>query len=290
VLSQLDGIEHGSAALLLGARPLALHAMISSAGFELRGGGAGPDRYDWHGRRRGATEFVLLQHTLAGEGRLTVDGRHSVVRPGATMLLHFPADNRYWLPEGGSWEFAYLCLHGREVLRAWRSITDSRGPLVHLDPSSPALTLALDACRDVLTGVLRSQYAASAAAYGITMALLAETLDELPPSRPLPGIEAAKDFARTHFAEPIGVEDLARVAGYSRFHFSRLFAAGEGTSPAAFVADLRVRAAAALLHDTALPVATVAARCGFNDPTYFSRVFKQAVGVSPGDFRRSGMY
>ena len=206
------------------------------------------------------------------------------------MLLHFPADNRYWLPDGGSWEFAYLCLHGREVLRAWRSVTDQRGPLMQLDPTSSALTLAFDTCRDVLTGALRSQYAASAAAYGIAMALLGETLDELAPARPLPGIEAAKGFARAHFAEPIGVADLARVAGYSRFHFSRLFAAGEGISPAAYVADLRIRAAAALLHDTALPVATVAARCGFNDATYFSRVFKSAVGVSPGDFRRSGMY
>jgi AraC-like DNA-binding protein len=103
-------------------------------------------------------------------------------------------------------------------------------------------------------------------------------------------VEAAKEFAGAHFAEPIGVEDLARVAGYSRFHFSRLFAASEGTSPAAYVADLRIRAAAALLHDSTLPVATVASRCGFNDATYFSRVFKAAVGVTPGDFRSSGMY
>jgi AraC-like DNA-binding protein len=287
VLPQLAGLGHGSAALLPGSRPLALHANISSAGFERRGG---TDRYDWHGRRRGTAEFVLLQHTVAGEGQLTVDREHYAVIPGSTMLLHFPADNRYWLPEGGSWEFAYLCLHGREVLRAWLSITDQRGPLVHLDPASCALALAFETCRDVLTGAVRSQYAASAAAYGIAMALLAETLDELPPTRRLPGIEAAKEYARTRFAEPIGVEDLARVAGYSRFHFSRLFTASEGTSPAAYVADLRIRAAAALLHDTALPVATVAARCGFNDATWFSRAFRSAVGVSPGDFRRSGMY
>jgi AraC-like DNA-binding protein len=287
VLPQLAGLQHGSATLLPRSRPLALHANISSAGFELR---SGTDRYDWHGRRRGATEFVLLQHTLAGEGRLTVGREHYAVSPGSTMLLHFPADNRYWLTKGGSWEFAYLCLHGREVLRAWLSITDQRGPLIELDPASSALALALETCRDVLTGAVPSQYAASAAAYGIAMALLAETLDEPPRLHPLPGIEAAKEFARTHFAEPIGVEDMARVAGYSRFHFSRLFAAREGTSPAAYVTDLRIRAAAALLHDTALPVATVAARCGFNDATYFSRAFRSAVGVSPGDFRRSGMY
>jgi hypothetical protein len=110
--------------------------MISSAGLRAPRRTGRPLRLARPAAR--ATEFVLLQHTLAGEGRLTVDGRHFVVRPGRTMLLHFPADNRYWLPAGGSWEFAYLCLHGREVLRAWRSITDSRGPLVHLDPSSPA--------------------------------------------------------------------------------------------------------------------------------------------------------
>ena len=86
------------------------------------------------------------------------------------------------------------------------------------------------------------------------------------------------------------MEDLARAAGYSRFHFSRLFVSSQGITPAAYVADLRIRAAAALLHDSTLPIATVAARCGFNDATYFSRAFRQAVGVSPGEFRSSGMY
>jgi hypothetical protein len=96
------------------------------------------------------------------------------------------------------------------------------------------------------------------------MALLAETLDELPPSRPLPGIEAAKDFARRTSPSRSGWRTSpgwpATAASTSPAVRCR-----EGTSPAAYVADLRVRAAAALLHDTALPVATVAARCGFND-------------------------
>jgi AraC-like DNA-binding protein len=175
-------------------------------------------------------------------------------------------------------------------MRAWRSVTDKRGPLVELGPASRTLALTLETCRSVLNGELRSQYDASAAAYGIAMALLAETLAEPPSVPPSPGVEAAKEFARAHYAESIGVEDLARVAGYSRFHFSRLFAASEGITPAAYVAELRIRAAAALLHDTALPVATIAARCGFGDATYFCRAFRQAVGVSPGEFRHSGMY
>ena len=286
VRTRLAGVGHRQAGLFFATRPLALHAMISSAGFERQVA----TRYDWHGIKRGTAEFTLIQYTIAGEGRLSYADRQYEVRPGQAMLLHFPHDNRYWLPDGGTWEFAYLCLHGREVMRAWRSITAKRGPLVELGLESQALALMLDACRQVLTEEVRSQYQASAMAYGLAMALLAETVDETSPAPRLPGIEAAKEYARKHFAKAIGVGDLARAAGYSRFHFSRLFAASEGATPAAYVADLRIRAAARLLRDSEQSVGAIAGRCGFSDATYFCRAFRHAVGVSPGEFRNSGMY
>lgn len=284
--SRLAGVGHRQTGLFFAGRPVSLHAMVSSAGFERQVG----TTYDWHGLKRGSAEFVLFQYTVAGEGRLSYEGVQAPVRPGQAMLLPFPHDNRYWLPEGGSWEFFYLCLHGREVLRAWRAVLARSGPLVTLDGESHALELALDACCAVLRDEVRSQYRASALAYGLAMALLAETCAEIRPAPRVPGLQKAKDHARKHFAENIGVADLAKVAGYSRYHFSRLFAQSEGTSPAAYVADLRIRAAARLLRDTELSVGAIAGRCGFSDAAYFCRAFRHAVGVSPGEFRNSGMY
>jgi AraC family transcriptional regulator len=286
VRSRLGPIGYRQSGLFFANRPLALHAMLSSAGYEKRT----TTDYDWHGLKRGTTEFVLFQYTIAGRGRLSYAGRQHSVEAGQAMLLFFPFDNRYWLADGDSWEHFFLCLHGREVMRATRTIIAKRGPLIALDADSLALETSLDACAQILRDQVKTQFTASALAYGLCMHLLAETCGETAPAPRATVIEKAKDYARKHFASDIGVDDLAQAAGLSRYHFSRQFAASEGTSPAAYVADLRIRAAARLLRDSEMPIAVVGARCGFADPAYFCRAFRRAVGVSPGEFRNSGMY
>lgn len=270
----------------LAARPVALHAMVSSAGYEI----VRDTSYDWHGRKRGSAEFALIQITLAGRGQLTHHGEHYVLTPGRAMLLHFPDDNRYWLAPGDTWEHCYLCLHGREVLRAWRTISERLGPVLPLTAGEPVLERFLDLCSASLHERFADPFAASAASYALAMALLAAVPASLPPVDRHPGIEATKAWARQHATQNIGVADLAAVAGLSRFHFSRLFQRSEGVSPAAWITDLRLRQATRLLRDHDLSIAMVATRCGYADPAYFCRVFRRLFGVSPGEFRSSGMY
>ncbi len=260
--------------------------MVTSAGLTHETSTA----YDWHGIRRGSAEWAVFQYTLAGEGRLTYEGEEQVVRPGQAMLLFFPHDNRYWLPAGATWDFFYVGLHGREVIRAWRQVIDRRGPLLQLREPSPSLAAATQACRALLTSGVGDQFRASALAYTLAMNLLSEfAVDPMPRSR-TPGIDRAKDVARRRCAERIGVDDLARAAGFSRHHFSRLFVASEGITPAAYIVQQRLRVALRLLREGDAPIAEVATRRGFSDATYFCRVFKKAMGLSPGEFRHSGMY
>lgn len=286
VLDRLEAGGEAHAGLVLPGKPLALHAMPTSAGHELRTEG-----YDWHGLKRGNAEFCLFQYTLEGRGQLAWEGRRYTVTPGQAMLLWFPHDNRYWLAQGDRWRHFFLCLSGREVVRAWRTAVARHGPLIDLERGHPVVTTAADACGRMLRGEVRDPFTASALAYALAMALLAEAVGpEAAPRVRHAGIEAAKALARAKYADDIGVGELARAAGMSRHHFARAFARSEGLAPSAFLADLRTRAAARLLRETALTVAEVGARCGFRDPAYFCRAFRRMVGVSPGEFRGSGMY
>jgi transcriptional regulator GlxA family with amidase domain len=89
----------------------------------------------------------------------------------------------------------------------------------------------------------------------------------------------------------LSVDDLAAVAGLSRAHFSRIFAANEGLPPAEFVLQKRLRRAAKLLTTAAtMPIKEVSVRCGFEDPNYFSKVFRRLYGINPSEFRSTGMY
>ena len=85
----------------------------------------------------------------------------------------------------------------------------------------------------------------------------------------------------------VAVEDLAKEAGLSASHFSRLFKRTLGQSPHRFVVSYRVEQARKMLSDPDLPLAGVAVRCGFSDQAHFSRLFKQVQGVTPRAYRAS---
>lgn len=100
-----------------------------------------------------------------------------------------------------------------------------------------------------------------------------------------PGIAAAVDFVQTHYAEPLGVEDLARAAGMSRFHFSRHFRREVGLSPYRFVVRVRVERAAELLRGGRHDVTQAALEVGFADLGRFARVFRAHFGRRPSEAR-----
>jgi AraC-like DNA-binding protein len=259
--------------------------MVASAGYDLR-----PDAaYRWHGLERGEAPMALFQYTLSGRGHLDYEGTRRTVEPGQAMLLTIPHDHCYFVRPADPWEFAYLVLHGREVLRVWSQLVASAGPVVDLPLDAPPASLALGACRRVLAGLVASAWDASREAYGVTMSLGGALLPGGPGRWRTLAIQRAVAFAREHLDEPIGVDDLAQAAGLSRSHFSRRFRASEGVSPGRYLSLQRIRRAADLLRRTTAPVAEVAARVGLPDASYFIKVFRRHLGVPPAEFRRRGL-
>jgi AraC-like DNA-binding protein len=100
-------------------------------------------------------------------------------------------------------------------------------------------------------------------------------------------IERAVDYIEHHFAESITPTDLAHAAGMSVSHFNRLFHRWAAQSPGQFVLNRRVQEARKLLGDVNLSVKEVAVRCGFEDPYYFSKVFRRIDGLPPSHFREA---
>ena len=262
--------------------PFRLHAMLTTAGCDR----VSDPAYDHEGSKRGS--FVLLQHTLAGRGRLCFEGRDQVVRAGQTMLLRFPHDNRYWVAPGDSWEFFWICLSGREAQRVWREAMAS-GPVVRL-PDSVVLRLAA-ICHDALASAFETPARASSVAYEVAMLLVDAVVHRSDvPDCATTGIERAVALCD---ADAVGdhrvdVARLAEAAGFSRHHFSRRFAAERGMPPGQYIATRRMEEAARLLRSTKLTVREVSRACGFADPNHFSKAFRRWHGQAPLAFRIAG--
>ncbi len=99
-------------------------------------------------------------------------------------------------------------------------------------------------------------------------------------------VEAAR-WIEADFAAPLGLDDAAREAGLSAFHFLRVFARVLGVTPHQYLVRTRLREAARLLADPARPVTAIALDAGFGDLSNFVRTFRRAAGVSPRAFRRA---
>ena len=85
----------------------------------------------------------------------------------------------------------------------------------------------------------------------------------------------------------IGVVQMAEAAAMSRSVLQRKMKSLMGVTPGDFLRQARIRKACQLLRSTALTVSDVAFQCGFTDPKYFSRSFRQSMGTSPTDYKNS---
>lgn len=81
------------------------------------------------------------------------------------------------------------------------------------------------------------------------------------------------------------IHDMARKAAVSQAGLNRKMKTLVGLTPAEFIREARLKHACNMLKNTQASIAEVAYACGFSDPKYFSRVFRQSVGVSPSQYR-----
>lgn len=88
-----------------------------------------------------------------------------------------------------------------------------------------------------------------------------------------------------HLDQPIKVSTLSAMAGLSQSSFFVLFKAATGRTPLDFFIRARMRRAGELLEETTLQIKEIAARLGYDDQFYFSRLFKSVHGVSPREYR-----
>lgn len=96
-----------------------------------------------------------------------------------------------------------------------------------------------------------------------------------------------KNHIDTHYAEPVDLEELARVAGVSENHLLRLFRKVVGTTPMAYLAEVRLGHARDLIVHTETPITEIAHSLGFCDGAHLTNRFRQHFGVSPTELRRS---
>ncbi|MFN8356119.1 MAG: AraC family transcriptional regulator [Spirosomataceae bacterium] len=100
-------------------------------------------------------------------------------------------------------------------------------------------------------------------------------------------IETAFEFMRANYQREITLDEIAKMVNMAEVSFCRFIKKRTGKTFIDCLNDIRLGHASRLLIDTTFTVAEVSYKCGFNNLSYFNRVFKKKYNCTPKDFRQS---
>jgi AraC family transcriptional regulator of arabinose operon len=258
-----------------------------------------PDLTFLHGRHTPACiasvdkrfDYHTLQLMVQGGVELFYDDRRVEMR-GGWLWTCFPGPRirfHEW-PPAQAWEHRYLAMMGPrvadwEVAGLWPHGAE---PVESEDDPTASARLARWMDEAIDADNRSGRWSRLRAINALERVLLdrAERRDRAAPSRP-PWVEQVLARLGDLEAPEPDYADLAEAHGMSLSTLRRQFRIHTGSSPHDHRVDARVTAARELLGETDVPIKTIAARIGYRDIFYFTRQFKQRVGVTPAAFRRS---
>jgi AraC-like DNA-binding protein len=107
-----------------------------------------------------------------------------------------------------------------------------------------------------------------------------------PDPRARPSVNNAIGHLEEHFDQPVNLDELSRLTHMSKRSFVRAFQAATGTTPIAYLGNVRLVRAAAMLRRYEESVTSVAYKVGYNDSNYFARRFHAMFGFPPSEYRK----
>lgn len=239
-------------------------------------------------RPRGRIDYQLLYIT-AGKGHFFFDNKEQIIEAGHMILykpremqkyVYYGADQTevYWVHFTGSNVKNILKEYG--LFETGRVIQTGNSPEYHqfFRKMIQELQLTRPHYEEYLSILLRELFLLVSRQAPVGTAQNRILQKEM---------EAATQFFNEHFTENISVEDYALSRHMSICWFIRSFKRYNGVTPMQYIVNLRITNAKTLLRTTTYSVSEVAAVVGYENPLYFSRLFKKQTGLPPSEFRNT---
>uniref|UniRef100_A0A7C5V4R7 AraC family transcriptional regulator n=1 Tax=Caldicellulosiruptor owensensis TaxID=55205 RepID=A0A7C5V4R7_9FIRM len=100
-------------------------------------------------------------------------------------------------------------------------------------------------------------------------------------------IKSALDYINSNYSSELDIDLLAKLANLSKFYFCRLFKEITHLTPVDYINKFRVEKAIELIRNTNMSISEIAFEVGFNSVSYFIKVFKEYVGVTPFKYKKN---
>ena len=225
-------------------------------------------------RPNGRSDYHLLFNV---SGEISINGERLSEGDAYIVLPWEKQEYTYVSKENAI--YYWLHFSGTNIPELLRSMSLGSGKYSLFDSKGEAE----DIIRRVIKSISENWESADAYASGQLCSLLA--LLAKPCHTKNPFSRAIKRLSNP--GDKVTVAELSEMYNMSEGHFIRQFKAYTGYTPLEYRASKIVENAKSLLSGTDMPITDISEALGFDDPLYFSRVFKKSVGVSPRDYRKN---
>jgi AraC-like DNA-binding protein len=264
------------------SRPLTKHILPTHVGFF-------PDARGHRIRREIGIGSTIFKYCIRGTGWCELPGNRFEVRPGDLLVVPQGQPHAYGAHPDRPWTIHWCHVMGDDVPHLLEELgTSAERPVVHLGQSATLVGLfeelrqTLGASCSTPTVLYGSQLLGHM--LGLMIRLRREAVRE--PLDAHGRVLASVAYMKDHLERSLELDTLASMAGLSPSHYSALFRTLTGHPPKHYFTRLRMARAEELLTTTSDSVKLISYRLGFEDPLYFSRVFRLLNRMSPSQFRQ----
>ena len=238
-------------------------------------------------RPKGRLDYQLL-YIVSGKGHFYFHGEDRVVHAGRMVLIQPRQEQRYEYFGEDKPEVYWVHFTGSDVKNILRSYNiPMDDPIFYSGASSTYSYLFKEMIHELQN--CKTGYEDLLAMYLRQIFLLVQRTRQEERPTVSTYIQEEMEFARRyfneHYNEPISIQEYAESRNMSVCYFQRNFKQIVKHTPMQYLLTIRVNNAASLLETTDYSMAEIAAIVGYEDPLYFSRLFRKIKGVSPRDYR-----
>lgn len=239
-------------------------------------------------RPRGRRDFQLL-YVAAGKAHFHFGDEEKIVSAGHMVLYRPKEPQKYEYYGNDQTEVYWVHFTGGNVTNLLRSygLTDDKkffycGSDLAYQQLFRAMINELQMCKDnyqeMLEMYLRQIF--------IRLQRLFNTALKIDNAHVAEEIDKATTFFNEHYNDPISIDEYARETHVSTSWFIRNFKACTGFTPMQYILSKRIYNAEVLLRDTDYNIAEISRIVGYDNPLYFSRVFRKTKKMSPSEYRK----
>jgi len=235
-------------------------------------------------RKNGIKEYIFL-YCLEGEGWIKINGKTINLKPNTGFIIPENTAHKYGSSLKDAWSIYWIHFAGNYAATLYNrfSITNDEAIKIAFDESRISL---LNEIIKLLENDLSDEKMELIHFRLLTLfssLCYSNTSDNVIQDK----ISHSITFMKSHLNQVLTIDELANQAFYSVSRYSELFKQKTGYSPIQFFIRLKIQKSCEYLNFTNLNIKEICKEVGFDDPYYFSRMFKKQIGLSPMQYKKT---